>query len=140
MKKFCCQQNSRVVPGDWFTFLILWEFQNCRTCVRDFREGAFYPPPIPHLWVAPKRPSWIGLTFAKDVKEISWMSRSLIHFWFLLIFFYFAFLWYSSFVSNSPCIFQRLFWLTKILLLRHSKKNYQMFLYKLDIMCEELSY
>ena len=54
--------------------------------------------------------------------------------------FHFGFLWYSSFVINFPRFFKRLFRPTKILLLRHSQNNYQMWLYKLNLMCEEFFY
>ena len=53
---------------------------------------------------------------------------------------HFGFLWYSSFVINFPHFFKGLFRTTNILLLRHSQNNYQMWLYKLSLMCEELSY
>ena len=55
------------------------------------------------------------------------------------IFFSFGFLWCSSFVINFPRILKRLFRPMKILLPRHSKSNYQISLYKLNLMCEELS-
>ena len=55
-------------------------------------------------------------------------------------FFYFGFLWYSSFVINFPRFLKRCFMLMKILLLRYSQNNYQIWLYKLNLMCEELSY
>ena len=77
----------------------------------------------------------------KDVKELTWTFHRIIRFWFLLNFL-FGFLWYSSFVINFPRFFKRLFKPTTILilLLRHSQKNYQMWLYKLNLMCEGLSY
>ena len=53
---------------------------------------------------------------------------------------HFGFLWYSSFVINFSHFFKGLFRTTNILLLRHSQNNYQMWLYKLSLMCEELSY
>ena len=52
----------------------------------------------------------------------------------------FGFLWYSSFVINFPRFFKPLFWLMKVLLLRYSQNNYQIWWYKLNVMCEELSY
>ena len=76
-----------------------------------------------------------GLT--KDVKELSWMSHRVIRFWFLL-----KFLFISAFfdILASLSISRVLSRPTKILLLRHSQNNYQMWLYKLSLMCEELSY
>ena len=47
--------------------------------------------------------------------------------------FHFGFLWYSRF-------FKRLFRPVKIFLPGHSLNNYQVWLYKLNLMCEELSY
>ena len=54
--------------------------------------------------------------------------------------FHFDFLWYSSFVINFSRFLKRLFRPTKILLVRHSRNNYQLWLYELNLMCEELSY
>ena len=52
----------------------------------------------------------------------------------------FGFLWYSSFVINFLRFFKRYFWPTKILLLRYSQNNYQICLYKLNLMCKEFCY
>ena len=80
---------------------------------------------------------WI--TFSKDVKKLDVLQS-----YPLLICiefsFQFGFLWYSSFVVNFLRFFKWLFRPTKILLLRHSQKNYQMGLYKLNSMREGLSY
>ena len=54
--------------------------------------------------------------------------------------FHFDFVWYPSFVINFPRFFKRLFRPMKILLRRHSQNNYQIWFYKLNLMCEELFY
>ena len=54
--------------------------------------------------------------------------------------FHFDFLCYSSLIINFPRFLKRLFRPMKILLLTHSKSNYQIQLYKLNLMCEKLSY
>ena len=59
---------------------------------------------------------------------------------FYWMFFSFRLSWYFSFIINFPRFFKRLFRPTKILLLRHSQNSYQMLLYKLNLMCEELFY
>ena len=59
---------------------------------------------------------------------------------FYWIFFHFGFLWYSSFVINFPRFFKRYFRPMKILPLRYPQNNYQIWLYKLNLMCEELFY
>ena len=90
-----------------------------------------------YFWEIPEKNQFEKiLRQLKDVKELSWMSQRVIRFWFLLNFL----LWYSSFIINFPRFFKRLFSPTKILLLRHSQNNYQMWLYKLNLMCEGLSY
>ena len=58
----------------------------------------------------------------------------------LIILVVFIFLWYSSFVISFPRFFKRFFRLVNILLLRHSQNNYQIWLDKSNLMCEELSY
>ena len=70
------------------------------------------------------------LNTAKNIRELSWMSHRVICFWFLyrFSFFHFGFLWYSSFVINFSLYFKRLFRPTKILLIRHSQNNFQMWL------------
>ena len=52
-------------------------------------------------------------------------------------FYWVFFLWYSSFVINFPRFFEVAFQADD---LRHSQNNYQIRLYKLNSMCEELSY
>ena len=52
----------------------------------------------------------------------------------------FSFLWYSSFVINFTCFLKWLLRPIKFLLLRHFQSNYQIRLYKLNLLCEELSY
>ena len=54
--------------------------------------------------------------------------------------FHFDFLLYSSFIINFPRFFKQYFRLMKIPLLRYSQNNYQIWLFKLNVMCEELSY
>ena len=76
----------------------------------------------------------------KDVKELSWMSHRVIRFWFLLNFlFILAFFDILASLSISH-IFQVALQADQILLLRHSQNNYQMWLNKLSLMCEELSH
>ena len=52
-------------------------------------------------------------------------------------FYWVFFLWYSSFVINLPRFFEVAFQADD---LRHSQNNYQIRLYKLNSMCEKLSY
>ena len=73
----------------------------------------------------------------KDVKEFSWMLSASDFHW---IFCSFRLSLNSRFVINFPRFFKPLFRPTKILLLRYSQNNYQMWLYKLSLICEELSY
>ena len=54
--------------------------------------------------------------------------------------FHFDFLLYSSFIISFPRFFKQYFRLMKIPLLRYSQNNYQIWLFKLNVMCEELSY
>ena len=54
--------------------------------------------------------------------------------------FHFSFLWYSRFVINFPHFFKRLFRPMKIPLPGHSQNNYQIWLYRFNLMGEELSY
>ena len=78
---------------------------------------------------------------SNDVRELSWMYHGVMCFWFLLDFiFIYGYLWYSSLVINFPRFFKRYFRPMKIILLRYSRSNYQIWLYKLNLMCQELSY
>ena len=54
--------------------------------------------------------------------------------------FHFGFLWYSSFVINFLRFSKQYFRPMKILLLRYFQNNYQIWLYKLNLICEKLSY
>ena len=54
--------------------------------------------------------------------------------------FHFDFLLNSSFITSFPRFFKQYFRLRKIPLLRYSQNNYQIWLFKLNLMCEELSY
>ena len=54
--------------------------------------------------------------------------------------FQFNFLWYSSFAINFLLFFKWYFRSMKILLLRYPQNNYQIWIYKLNLMREELCY
>ena len=76
----------------------------------------------------------------KDVREFSWMFHGVTCFWFLLNFLLFplSFICYPRY--QFPTFFQAAFQADKILLLRYSKNNYPIWLYNLNLMCEEISY
>ena len=73
----------------------------------------------------------------KNIRELSSISHGVMPTEFS---FHFSFLWYLNFVINFPCFFEQLFRPMKLLLLRHPQNNNQIWLYKLNLMCEELSY
>ena len=54
--------------------------------------------------------------------------------------FHFGVLWYSSPVINFLRFSKWYFRAMKIVLLRYSQNNYQIWLYRLNLMCDELSY
>ena len=54
--------------------------------------------------------------------------------------FHFGSLWYSIFVINFSRFFKWIFRPSKVFLLRNSRNNYQMSLYKWNLMCEWISY
>ena len=77
-------------------------------------------------WKTPVTERLHSITQYKDVKELSWMSHRVIRFWFLLNFLFIsAFFDILASLSISRGFFQN---------------NYQIWLYKLNLMCEELSY
>ena len=85
-------------------------------------------------------------SITRNIRELSWMSYGVMRYLryrsYLISIefsFHFGFFWYSSFVINFPRFFKRLFRPMKILLLRHSQNNYQIWLCKLNLMCGELS-
>ena len=82
----------------------------------------------------------LSLYRSKDVRELSWMSHGVMPSNFYWISFHFGFLWYSSFVIDFPRFYKWYFRQMKILLLRYSQNNYQIWLHKLNLMCEELFY
>ena len=85
----------------------------------------------------------LALGTNKDVRELSWMLESSQSYALLIYIeysFHFGFLWYSSFVINFPHFSKWYFRPVKILQLRHSQNNYQIWLYKLNLMWQELSY
>ena len=76
---------------------------------------------------------------SKKIRKLNWISHGVMRYWFYIEYsFHFGFLWYSSFVINFPRFFKRLFRPMEILLLWHSQKNYQIWLYKLNLMGGEL--
>ena len=81
------------------------------------------------------------VSFTKDDKEVSWMYHRVIRFWFLLNFLFISALFdiLALLLSHLLCSSKWLFRQTEILLFRHSQNNYQMRLYKLNLMCEGLS-
>ena len=62
-------------------------------------------------------------------KNISWMCQSYLLLISIEFYFHFGFLWCSSLVINFPFFFKQLFRPMKILLLRHSQNNDQIWLY-----------
>ena len=82
VKKCCCQQNSRGVTCDSYVFCIFFkqDIHYCRICVTDFRDGwgqkgsplcAFFPPPPPSLWAAPKMSILNRVKISSDLKVIN---------------------------------------------------------------------
>ena len=74
-----------------------------------------------------KKPVWMN----KDVRPLSWISNSVMGFWFLL-----NILLILAFFDILASFFKQFFRPTKNLLLIYPQNNDQIWLYKLNLMCE----
>ena len=86
------------------------------------------------------RVCWIPLVRSRMLDSLFGCLRELCASDFHWIFFSFWLSLIFSFAINFPRFFKRHFRPMKIFLLRYSQNNYQIWLYKLKLMCEELSY